>query len=709
MQLSVEKKDVETRIDFLRLKALVINKLGDSQGAIGHLNRALQISRKIGDKGRESQVLNYLTRIHWYLSQYYQVVNYSNRALKAARELNDTNNLTSILNYLGIYYSELGNHSKALECFESAYDYCMDLGDKGTSAILVGNMAGAYARLGNEPKSLTLYKHSIEIMESLGVGWDKARANYLDEMGTVYLRTGDYEKALDLYEQALHILRQFKTEGHQISEILSKIGKIYQVRGDYTKALEYYERALNTKKQIFKQSTRAANLIHVAGLYVARGEYSTARSYYEKALTIGKKIRKTELIWPAQAGLAHTLSKQGQYRTALELYSSAVRTIEDIRSQLWLEEERIGFVQDKMAIYADMIGLLAELHQQNPETGYDDEAFHYAERAKARALLDLIYQCRTFHYLNEIPTNFRQKFLMNEKKLKQKYIDLANELAKEELQRSQNLIFSLNNEIETLQRKKAQLPEEVKQKFPRYYQLTPPQILTAEEVQGDILNDSQILVEYLVGQKHLFVWALTKSNLRFQTLDLTREELENKLARISPLFQKEKAAQDVQIDHRWANIQADRLHDLYQILIQTPVGDLIKPGMELVIVPDDVLHYFPFEILVTQLQGDSIRYLVETHPISYAASASLLNPQLRREQQATQDLLAYGNPDFGREQSNGIAAWVNSLVPFKSIFPGGGGSNRCLMRNVRWRPLRRISPAGPFLPVPRPRKRDLKK
>ncbi len=670
LKLSEVKNDLENQIEFIKLKALIVNKLGDAKSAINYLQYALQMSQEIGDKVKEGDCLNDLARIHWYISQYHEAILYANQALELEKLLGKKSGQASNLIYIGIGYAELGDYSKALELYQSARDLYAEIGDKGAEGICLGNLAGLYVRLGNEHKALTLYEQSIKVLSKLSSGWDKVRANCIGQSGAAYELLSDFPKALEQYQHALQILRPIKTAGHQVTEFLRKIGSVHLQLEDYSQAKVYYEQAHKINVNIMVEANHAYNLLNSGNLSLAIGELSNAEKQFKGALEIGNKIKEIELIWNAQAGLANAYLKQGKYNKALDNFKNAVETVENVRGKLKLAEEKAGFFKDKIAIYADLINLLAELHYQYPNNGYDVEAFRYAERAKARTLLDIVYQGRLFHNITEIPSEFKQKFLINEKELENKHLDLSQELANQEDLRDQKLIFSLNNEIEALQRENAQLLKEIKEKYPSYYNLTNPTLLTIDDIQSEILSNNQVLIEYFLSDKHIYVWAFTKEKLHFSTIDLTRKELENRLANISPIFQREKVAAAVQIDHRWANIRSDLLYELYQILVKKPLADLLKPGMVLNIIPDDILYYFPFEILVTNFSQDKVEYLIEKHPISYTSSASLLNPKLHRTKKTEKDLLAFGNPDFGSKQNKGILEWLSSLKTVKSILRG---------------------------------------
>jgi len=124
------------------------------------------------------------------------------------------------------------------------------------------------------------------------------------------------------------------------------------------------------------------------------------------------------------------------------------------------------------------------------------------------------------------------------------------------------------------------------------------------------------------------------------------------------------------IDHRWANMKTKHLHELYRILLEKPLSDLLQTEKELIIVPDDILHYLPFEILVTQSDDREVHYLVESHSVKYSPSASLLPKKNTKEKTLKNNILALGNPDFEYDQSNGLLDWVNSILHFKTVLRG---------------------------------------
>lgn len=641
--------------------------LGKYSQALTHYEQALAIDREIEVKTHQGTWLTNIGLCYWHLSNYRKALAYYEQALVILRDIGDKSEEGRTLGAIGRVYWKMGDYSKALEYNEKALTIAKEIGNRGGESRNLANLGNVYNELGKYNKALEYYKQAESIAQQIG---DKSQQGaWLGNIGVVYHELSNYSKALEYYEQSLKINREIgnkKDEGL----FLGNIGLVYVEAGNYSEALKSYKQGLKIAREIGDKSNEGYQLNNLGSLDLKLKIYSKSATHYQKALAIGQEIEEPIIIWEAHTGLATAYEMQGNYAKSLHQYRLAVQEIESVRSLLQLEEQKASFLERKINAYEKLINLLATLHQKKPSKGYDREALQYAEGAKARALLDMVYQGRIFHNLAEIPADCRQKFLVNEKELEKKHLDLSAELGKEVDKRDKDLVLALNNEIEALQREKAQLLEEIKEKYPRFYRLTNPKILRAEEVQRDILNDNQVLVEYLVGDERIFVWILTKHRLNFGAIDLTRKELAAKLARISPLFKKDKAISDVKIDHRWANIQPQLLRELYQILLEKPAAEFLKSDVELIIIPDDILYYFPFEILVTELTEDRVCYLVESHPISYTSSASLLNPELLKPRKPRQDLLAFGNPDFGAEQDRGIIEWASSLVPFKSILRG---------------------------------------
>jgi CHAT domain-containing protein len=86
--------------------------------------------------------------------------------------------------------------------------------------------------------------------------------------------------------------------------------------------------------------------------------------------------------------------------------------------------------------------------------------------------------------------------------------------------------------------------------------------------------------------------------------------------------------------------------EIFDLLMKEALRE-VPASARLIIVPDGLLLRFPFEALVTTIEGGAPRYLLEDHAISYAPSASVLAQLMGRQRSQPAgrlDLLALGNP-----------------------------------------------------------------
>jgi len=133
---------------------------------------------------------------------------------------------------------------------------------------------------------------------------------------------------------------------------------------------------------------------------------------------------------------------------------------------------------------------------------------------------------------------------------------------------------------------------------------------------------------------------------------------------------------------------------------------LLQDVKELIIVPDDILFYLPFEMLVFDTTGvespydfENAKFLLEKFDVSYVSSASLLDPGLQTLRKPDKGILAMGNPDFGpqpdepeqgellasKEPITGSRVIVESLLPLpnsETEVKAIGGVLRGLNNNI---------------------------
>jgi CHAT domain-containing protein len=159
--------------------------------------------------------------------------------------------------------------------------------------------------------------------------------------------------------------------------------------------------------------------------------------------------------------------------------------------------------------------------------------------------------------------------------------------------------------------------------------------LALKDVQS-LLEPGTTLLEYFVTERQVLLWIIEKDRLQVAAIPIGRKDLLSKVSslrdNVLQVGEKEKFASSSR--------------ELYRLLIQ-PALQHVR-GKELLIVPHDVLHYLPFQALLSS-QG---RYLVQDYPIHYLSSASLMQFTHAKRRAMAEKALVLGNPSLGDEAYN---------------------------------------------------------
>ena len=148
------------------------------------------------------------------------------------------------------------------------------------------------------------------------------------------------------------------------------------------------------------------------------------------------------------------------------------------------------------------------------------------------------------------------------------------------------------------------------------------------------------MIEYFVTQDAVLMWVIDKEKAVSVRVPLRSRELQFKVSSFRDSIE-EFEEKDKFKEHSL---------DLYKFLIE-PALPHIK-GKELLIIPHNVLHYLPFQALLSPQE----KYLIEDYSINYLSSASLM--QFTQEKRMAKEelssvlaqagkVLALANPDLG--------------------------------------------------------------
>jgi len=528
-------------------------------------------------------------------------------------------------------YHEVGDYRKAFECANKSLRLSEELNNPRGTADALAEMAHVYNYQNNLQQALACFERALPIYQELE---DKIQIAVL-QFGILkqHEGLGNYDRALEIYQG---LLKQTEGHGDQTGTalILSSIGKIYAAQRRYADARDYYLKSLRAAEDGKYKPAIANTLIPLSEIYLAESKYADAAPLAERAVSVSRQIASQYLLYSALTSVGYCQLGLNHPAEARRAFEEAVSIIEELRLKTaGGAEDRQRYFELGLNSYHGMLSLLVKENQIR-------EALVFAERAKARALLDTLRQGRV--NIQKAMTADEQE---QERRLKSELTRLNTSLtsATQADKPDAARIGEIKSRLE-----KARLDFEAFQTS--LYAARPDlkvqrgeaPIIKAEELTALLPDATSALLEYTVADDNTYLFAVTRAGVkaeaevRVYTLPIKREEI----AKLTEALRRQLGARDLGF-----RASARRL---YQLLLK-PAQAQLRGKTNLIIAPDDKLWELPFQALL----ADDNRYVLEKSAVSYAPSLTVLREMAKARRRGAENshmgLLAFGNPALGEE------------------------------------------------------------
>jgi len=657
--------------------------------AIGCHQEALNIYLNIGDERGEAEVLGGFGLI-FSTVDLQKSMSYYVQALEKREKVDDKQLIGNSLNSIGVIYNNSDAFSQAIPYFERAEAVRLELGDLLTLRKTQSLMASAYLFLGEEQYNDMIYTESLKNLEKAleinkNLNAKSGVGEVLNQMGFVYSNLGDYttavekiseavrimdeeknisglagaynhlgivlqmsgrlERALEYYNNSLKIFEELN-DTLNIVALMSNIGTIYFDIKEYGKAEEYLLEALKISQKAKEKSLEGNCLLNLANTQSLLGKIPDSLSSYKSGLEIARSLNSPDLTWKFLTGIAEYYEKAGNYDKAIELNDTALNIIDGIRSTLEDQDLKASYIARERFVFEDVITMLGSLHEKESEKGYDTLAFRYAELSKSRAFLDLLAEALA--NVNEGADTCllkRQEVLLTG--LTQSKQMLEKESSKN--QPSAETVTNLKNKIRESEDDLSNLKSEIRTTNPRYADLQYPVTVSLSELKGLCPDKNTVFLEYSLGDSSSCLWVITGTDHKFFRLPsrkILQDQIESlRFALLDP-------------DKSNINFITGAGYSLYRQLIK-PAEPFLTKKSRLVIIPDGILNYLPFEVLLSDSTGkvkntsfSELPFLVKKYPLSYAQSGSVLKNLVSERGESgethsgSKRIIAFGDPSY---------------------------------------------------------------
>ena len=529
---------------------------------------------------------------------------------------------------------------------DSLYYYNQSLKVKSArgpaKAIAYNSIAAIYAELYERDLALQYYDKALK--QARASKDISSRLQSLAGLAGLYYRHGEKRLAIDSIGQAQQLNRQ---QGNETAEadLLHLLGLIYQEGAQPEQAKKAFEDAL----AIYQKTNDVENLVKIlcsiSNLYLSSDQKQPAFEKAEQAVSLAEnqaaratsntdKLRARDLRWRAHLSYARAQRAVGQKDLAATSYMRAMYNLEGIwwLASISTETSAAGFGQQREAPYKELIDLRVE-------QGDIHEAYALAEHAKGRALMSLIEARRT----PGSPQKLDQDGRLRERS--RTIARLRTELLSSQLSPQQRAKLQTQIRDEELLLKEEQLQAEMEQFRKRLVWSRPANV---KRLQEKILRDKDTVLEYVLGENRSFAWLISPNEIFCEILP-GRKEIEKEVRQYIKLITA--APNHLFIERDMA--QLEKLSEKLFAVLLDRLSEQMAPDRRLIIVPDGLLHYLPFEALT-----HNGRYLLEEHEIVYLPSASLAglwhDSKSKSDDSGKMELLAFGDPIFGLEQKASV-------------------------------------------------------
>ncbi|MBN8722449.1 MAG: CHAT domain-containing protein [Acidobacteria bacterium] len=640
-QLAEDKKG---QASCLRGVALCYYSLNENLKSIENYEKSLALWTELGQRYSQAATLLAIGGVYYIIDDYQLALSYYEQALPIWIEIKDRYGEGYTLAAIGNAKVSTGDYFKAVECYYQSIQAYQDLSNLNAEGTARFSLSNAFYLLGELNESLSNYQQTLALFQTTKD--KKGQASTYTNLGLVYAGLKNKDLSLENYNKAIAL---YQEQNEPIAEAFTRLGvsASHLLFEEHDKALEVGNQSLEIFLKSKDKRGEAIALSNIGRVYFASGDKEKAKENYQKAIDIFRSLGYRSGEAAMLYGLASVALELGNINEAQSQIEAALKIVNSPTLKI-TEQEIKEFNFTALRSYFDLyIDVLMQLHKNNPNGGYDLQAFQVNEQARARFLQDILTSIR--------PTisGIDSQLLAKERKVNQLIRNKTRSQMKLlSAEYTAEQLTSVSKDLEKFAKEYEVIQAEIKEKYPRYAQLMYSSPIATKDLQQRLGKDT-ILLEYWLGQKYSYLWLVTPDKVesfelpaRFEieqqankfhqllrarndiiryykgkpinqstTHNLTKDQIKD-LAKLlaegkslnKPLSTEEKDAQ-----------AAELANTLGQILLQPVATKLAKS--KLLIVGEGALHFIPFAALINPGDETKKTPLLVDHEIAYLPSA----------------------------------------------------------------------------------------
>ena len=475
-------------------------------------------------------------------------------------------------------------------------------------------------------------------------------------------RTYNLEQSISFFEAALTVYTHdgFQEKWAMIKNNLANV-YLYRIKGlrdeNLEQAIELYKAALTVRTRTAFPEKWAETKNNLGAAYHQRIKGEKAKNLkqairvYENALTIRTRqafpLNHVTTLW----NLGRLYQMDQQWQKAHDTYEPAIKTIDFLRGEIQSgDETKQKLAEQWNRLYRSMVEVCIELAATEPN--YYAKAIEYAERSKARNLVELlankdIYPKLDLYRNSELHQTHCHQLEQQRRQIsaKQRELDILIS-SRESEEKNQDKIDKQRQELSQLQQQRDELLAEINQIDSRFTFTQEVKPILFREMQS-LIDENTAIVEWYISYDQIFTFIITHHYsypIVFASHDKDIKDLRNWDENYRDSYQQ----QNIQ----WINNLDSQLQNLAEILRIDAMISLIDERFaqkgakcsRLILIPHRYLHLFPLHAL--PLADGKLLFEHFPQGVGYAPSCQLLKLAKDQEQHRPEftRLFAIQNP-----------------------------------------------------------------
>lgn len=577
------------------------------------------------------------------------------------------------LGNIGETQLQIAEYARSLDTFEQARVLLRPLDALAEECFLLRNIADSYLALNLYSEALATYGEADGLLRRVGMEHDRAQA--LWGMGSALMSRSELDKAEEALAEAARLFAAADNLP-MLSGVMLEQASLLEAGGKRETALATARRALEIASEDTWPVQQVYAHLRLADLLLP--DVNAAKPHLMAARRLADNLALPQLRYRLNERLGRMRRLQGRHREARALLEEAVDEIERQRGTVAQDAMRASFLRDKTAAYEDL--LLLHLAGDSEES--IRRAFAVAERAKSRALIDLITGVAEKEPMISVDFELGQRIRTLQADLNAIYSELLDGPDGERPVPLQNLHARATEQEQEISRLRLQAAA-------TGYSPDPfASSVSRDDIQEQLPPDTTLLAYHIAGDEVMaFVNVCGRTRI---ARDLSKVDKVNKLLqKLDVQWERFRAGREFAKRHttmleRSARQVLSALHDE----LVAPLEPLLREAVDhvydgngsvpkLAVVSNGLLHQVPFHALF-----DGERYLIERFEFSYAPSATVYALCQERESRDRDGAAVFGVEDPSIPAAAAEARAVAERLPGTEVHVGESATVEALRSAV---------------------------